>query len=149
MVKKVVIPAINSVLTVVVFGSKPNNAFNLFISYIAIIIFLYFLYFLVPFPQPNPIVFSGRTKIRKNNEECLILHVFNYTERLILHISRFQNALFYIFQGIQINKSSRVTDALNISEYSLLTNSEFPTYVRRNVLVGFFSSKVCKRLFST
>ena len=39
-------------------------------------------------------------KIRKNNEECLILHVFNYTERLILHISRFQNALFYIFQGV-------------------------------------------------
>jgi len=26
-------------------------------------------------------------KIRKNNEECLILHVFNYTKRLILHIS--------------------------------------------------------------
>ena len=49
----------------------------------------------------------------------------------------------------QINKSSRVTEALNISEYSLLTNSEFPTYVRRNVLVGFFSSKACKRLFST
>ena len=26
---------------------------------------------------------------------------FNYTERLILQVSRFQNALFYIFQGIQ------------------------------------------------
>ena len=125
------------------------------------LLFLFFFsIFSSPFPQPNPIVFSGRTKIRKNNEECLILHVFNYTERLILHISRFQNALFYIFQSIpnalfykfpniQTNKSSRVTDALNISEYSLLTNSEFPTYVRRNVLVGFFSSKACKRLFST
>ncbi len=41
-----------------------------------------------------------RGKIRKNNEECLILHVFNYIERLILQVSGFQNALFYIFQSI-------------------------------------------------
>ena len=40
-------------------------------------------------------------KIRKNNEEYLILHVFNYTKRLILHISEDQNALFYIFQKIR------------------------------------------------
>ena len=97
MVRKVVIPATNSVLTVVVFGSKPNNAFNLFIVYITII---FFSILSSPFPQPNPVVFSGRTKIRKNNEECLILHVFNYTERLILQVSGYQNALFYIFQGI-------------------------------------------------
>ena len=106
MVKKVVIPAINSVLTVVVFGSKPNNAFNLFISYIAIVIFLYFsLFSLPPFPQPNPVVFSGRTKIRKNNEENLILHVFNSSERLILQVSGYQNALFYIFQYLQVSST--------------------------------------------
>lgn len=33
MVKKVVIPAINSVLTFICFGSKPNNAFNLFLTH--------------------------------------------------------------------------------------------------------------------
>ena len=32
-------------------------------------------------------------KIRKNNEECLILHVFNSSERLILHISRYPERL--------------------------------------------------------
>ena len=127
MVKKVVIPAINSVLTVVVFGSKPNNAFNLFITYITIV----FSLFSLPHFQNLVILFSGRTKIIKNNEECLILQ-----------ISAYQNALFYIFQGIQTNKSSRVTDALNISEYSLLTSSEFPTYVRRSLIYSLLLLKM-------
>ena len=97
MVKKVVIPAINSVLTVVVFGSEPNNAFNLFISYITIVFSLFYL----PHFQNLVILFSGKTKIIKNNEECLILQVFNSLECLILQISAYQNALFYTFRGIQ------------------------------------------------
>jgi len=51
------------------------------------LIFIFISIFSSPFPQPNPVVFSGRTKIRKNNEECLILHVFNSSEHLILHVS--------------------------------------------------------------
>ena len=133
MVRKVVIPATNSVLTVVVFGSKPNNAFNLFISYITIDFSLFFSIFSSPFPQPNPIVFSGRTKIRKNNEECLILHIFNYTERLILQVSGYSNKL------------SRVTDALNISEYSLLTSSAisfFLPIISHIIIPNWFAANI-------
>lgn len=83
MVKKVVIPAINSVLTFICFGSKPNNAFNLFISYITII----FSLFSLPHFLNLVILFSGRTKITKNNVECLILQVFNSPECLILQVS--------------------------------------------------------------
>jgi len=63
------------------------------------LIFIFISIFSSPFPQPNPVVFSGRTKIRKNNEECLILHVFNYTERLILHISRYPERLILHISG--------------------------------------------------
>jgi hypothetical protein len=62
----------------------------LFISYITII---FSLFSLSPFPQPNPVVFSGRTKVRKNNEESLILHVFNSSECLILHVSGYSERL--------------------------------------------------------
>ena len=57
------------------------------------LIFIFISIFSSPFPQPNPVVFSGRTKIRKNNEECLILHVFNSSEHLILHVSGYSERL--------------------------------------------------------
>ena len=50
---------VNSVLTVVVFGSKPNNAFNLFISYIAIDFSL--------FPLPhfhNPVIYRSYLDVK-------------------------------------------------------------------------------------
>lgn len=74
MVKKVVIPAINSVLTVVVFGSKPNNAFNLFISYIAIIIFLYFSIFSLPHFH-NPIIYRSYLDVKTFFGNLVVLMV--------------------------------------------------------------------------
>ena len=65
MVRKVVIPAINSVLTVVVFGSKPNNAFNLFISYITIIFLNFSILSLYSLPHfHNPVIYRSYLDVK-------------------------------------------------------------------------------------
>ena len=49
-------------LTVVVFGSKPNNAFNLFISYITIDFLFFSLFSLPHFHNPIPLFFRGEQR---------------------------------------------------------------------------------------
>ena len=67
-------------------------------------------------------------KIRKNNEECLILHVFNYTERLILHISRYPERLILHISGYP--------------ERLILQVSAFSTFI--SCTKKFFRGKVSK-----
>ena len=115
------------------------------------LIFIFISIFSSPFSQPNPVVFSGRTKIRKNNEECLILHVFNSSEHLILHVSGYSEHLL-----LHISVSSalrRLPDMVQKHEYiekeplsALL--AYFPASVFSSYLFpaqkSFFREKVSK-----
>ena len=62
-------------------------------------------------------------KIRKNNEEYLILHVFNYTKRLILHISACITQVAAFFPTNYLNAKEDFENLLTVI-------TEYPIYIK-------------------